>query len=295
MTTVAFAGLANSHPFTDAGNLRELRPDSRFVAWDPNPARVQLFLAEHPETSVASSVEELLALGVDVVIVTVAPRDVAGITRRALDAGLPVVITKPAATNRAELDALVEAVAGREDRVLTSSVLRFASAMERLPERFRRAHVVAVHDIEYWRKPDQRWQDDAGGLVPMMGVHAFELLEAVVGPGMRVTDCRAERRRDDELASPDVAEGTVDGGVVPATFVIDGATPGQHYTVEVESPEGETVAIRLGEGADPHGYLTIARHVLALADGQPSPLPWDRTMAVLTAVADAAALAGGSR
>lgn len=297
MTTIALAGLANSHPLTDARHLRELRPSVRLLAWDPSPQRCALFLAEQPEATLVDTFEELLAPQPDVVIVTRPPSEVADIVAAALEAGSAVSITKPAATSRSELEALETAIAGREERVFTTSILRFAPDLDGLPAPIRSVHVVAQHHIDYWLDPAQRWQDEAGGLVPMMGVHAFELLECILGPTMHVTSCGTQRRSDWGLTSPDLAVGTVTADGVAATFEIDGLGDGQAYSVEVETLDHTVVRRVLGEsgGDDPLGYRRVTSHVLAMADGAPSPLPWQRSTAVLQAVVEAREHAEGNQ
>lgn len=291
MTTIGFAGLANSHPFTDAQHLRALRPTARLVAWDPSATRRKLFAAEQPVAQLVGSLEELLKASPHVVLVTRPPREVAGIVGRALEAGAAVWITKPAATSQAELEALRRVIVGSEERVCTSSVLRFAPELDDLPSPIRRAHVVANHHIDYWLDPAQCWQDEAGGLVPMMGVHAFELLERLLGPTIRVTSCEARRLREIGLTSPDVASGAVWADGAEGTFVIDGTTEGQAYAVEVEGADGAVVRRVLGQGGgdDPLGIRRAAKALLALADERPAPLAWEHSQAVLRCIVEARA------
>lgn len=292
---IAIAGLANSHPFTDARHLRELREDAGFIVADPDPERVERFLEEQPGSVAVATVEEMLEHSPSAAIVTVPPTAVGDIVEAFLAAGVPTYVCKPAAVTSEQFRRLEALVQGREQLFFTTSVLRYASAAAELPGEVGFAHVVAEHHIDYWREPGSRWQDDpevGGGLVPMMGVHAFELLEHLLGPTMRVTSCTTIRIRDDgALASPDLATGTAanDYGLL-ASFEVDGLAEGQRYAMELSTDES-THRIQLGEGADPFGSLTVARIVAAMAEGAPSPLPWERTRAVLRAVVDARAFA----
>lgn len=292
MTRVAFIGLMNSHPFMDARNLRELRPGSRFLLLSDGDGPAGEFLAEHPEAQRFSTLLDLVAARPDVALITMPPRLVPVLTKVLLDAGIPTVITKPAATSAAELELFEAAVAGRGDRVLTSSILRFAPELAQVPDGTQHVHVTVSHHIDYWLEGRSRWQDEAGGLVPMMGVHAFEILEQLLGPSLTVTGCTTSGRGRGDLASPYFARGTaVAGDALSATFEVDGAAEGQSYTVEWH--EGRPHRLTLGDagGGDPFGARAMMEHVLALADGGPSPLPWERTRAVLAAVAEASALA----
>lgn len=296
MTRIAIIGLANSHPRIDARNLASLRPGVRFLVQDEDPARVQDFLAEHPERAEqAATVADVVDAGCAAALVTVPPAQVASLVGPLLEASTAVLITKPAATTTQELEALDAAVRGHEDRVLTCSPLRMAPAvaaqLRALGDATVAARAHAAHDIGYWTRPENRWQDEAGGLVPMMGVHALDLLELALGPSLRVTACTTGPPRDGVLTSPWHAEGRAKADGRQAVFTLDGAVGGQHYTLEIDTADG-TRTIALGEGGqeDPFGFRTLAGHLLAMAGGAPSPLPWPRSRAVLQAVADATRL-----
>lgn len=286
---IAYVGLANSHPFTDAEHVVALRDDVELHIWDEDASRMRRFVADYPDAVAHRSFDELLAAQPDGALITVPPNRVAPLARALLTVGCAVAITKPAATCHDELASLEAAVSGYEERVLTTSILRFAPDLAAVTGPVEQVHVVAAHDIAYWAAPESRWQDEAGGLVPMMGAHAFELLEAVLGPTMRVTGCVASKASDLPLTSPDVASGTArnaDG--MRATFEIDGTVTGQSYRVEYTDADGRhSIQIGANGGADPFGSEAMTRHLLAMADGAPSPLAWDDTAAVLRAVADA--------
>lgn len=286
---IAYVGLANSHPFTDAEHVVTLRDDVELHIWDEDTWRMRRFVADYPDAAAHRSFDELLANQPDGALITVPPNRVAPLARALLTVGCAVAITKPAATCHDELASLEAAVSGYEERVLTTSILRFAPDLAAVTGPVEQVHVVAAHDIAYWAAPESRWQDEAGGLVPMMGAHAFELLEAVLGPTMRVTGCVASKASDLPLTSPDVASGTArnaDG--MRATFEIDGTVTGQSYRVEYTDADGRhSIQIGANGGADPFGSEAMTRHLLAMADGAPSPLAWDDTAAVLRAVADA--------
>lgn len=294
---IAYAGLANSHPFADAEHIATLRDDVEFHVWDDDASRTERFVAAHPGTVAHHTFDELVTAAPDGALITVSPNGVAPLAKALLGVGCAVVITKPAATNAAEIAALERAVLGQEHRVLTASILRFAPDAPTARGIVERCHVVASHDISYWRSPESRWQDEAGGLVPMMGAHGFELLELLLGPTMTVTECAARKVTDLPLTSPDIAHGTArnaDGAL--GTFKIDGTLPGQLYRVEYTDADGSHVCT-IGEsgGDDPFGSIAMSRHLLAMADGAPSPLPWSEARTVLRCIAEAHRLAQESR
>lgn len=293
---IAIAGLANSHPFTDAQHLTE-RHGAEIVVYDESRERVDEFLERFPHAEVAGDVAELLSARPDAAVVTVRPPEVNMFVRRFLDVDVPTYVSKPAAVTQAQLAELEELVVHQEQLFFTASVLRYASSLDALPRQrdLAAAHVEANHHIDYWHRPESRWQDDpeiGGGLIPMMGVHAFELLEVLLGPTMRITSCIATRLADTGLASPEIASGTAANAAgAMATFEINGMSEGQSYVVEYMCDDDHRT-IKLGAGEDPFGFLTVADLVAAMADGQPSPIAWEDTHAVLRAIVDARHFAG---
>ncbi|MFD2350528.1 hypothetical protein ACFSTC_16185 [Nonomuraea ferruginea] len=65
---IALAGLATSHPYTDA---RTLARHAELVVWEPDGERLRRFTEEHPEARVAGSLGEALDGGPDGVVLTV--------------------------------------------------------------------------------------------------------------------------------------------------------------------------------------------------------------------------------
>ncbi|MEU8395001.1 Gfo/Idh/MocA family oxidoreductase [Nonomuraea sp. NPDC048892] len=125
---IALAGLATSHPYTDA---RSLARHAELVVWEPDPERLRRFTDEHPGVKVAGSLEEVLAGRVDGVVLTVPNPSVPGALAKVLETGAACFVNKPAAASRAQLEQLDALPI--HDRVLSSSVLRFAPAFANAP------------------------------------------------------------------------------------------------------------------------------------------------------------------
>lgn len=281
---IALAGLVNSHPYSDARNLQLLNPAVRFVFVEEDDARATAFLGEHPDALRLDSVQDLIRRRPAAAVVTVPPERVSEVIDPFLNAGIPSMVTKPAAVSAEQLADLDRTVQGRESLLLTTSILRYSSALTTLPKTIRHGRVTASHDILFWQDSASRWQDISGGLVPMIGIHAFELLEVCLGSSMRVIECHSQHLRDTGLSSPDRAFGTVvnDSGA-SMRFEINGLDPGESYAVEYREGN-ELVRIALEGGADPFGYKAVVRSLIAMADGAPSPLQWVHTQCVLRAV-----------
>lgn len=297
---IAFAGLATSHPYTDARNLRARGVPGGFVLWEGDPGRAETFLAEHPLAARVAEVDELVARGPDAVVVTVTPPEVADVVGAVLDAGLPVMVNKPAAVTSAQLARLDERVRGRERLLLTGSVLRFAPAIAKLTESERRellsVRVTVRHDIAWWADGASSWQDAAdigGGIAAVMGVHGFELLDSLLGPGFEVRWVRGSRRHLADLQGPDVVLIGVewpDG--LAAVVEVFGRSDVESYEIALHRAAGTRVVSLPTAGADPFGYHGAVDALLAMAAGRDSPVEWSRSRGVLAAVAAARA---GSR
>ncbi len=120
---IALAGLATTHPYTDARSLQE---HAKLAVWEPDPQRLAWFRAEHPSATVAPDLAALLDMGPAGVVLTVPTPQVAAALEPVLARDLPCFINKPAAATAAQLAALEPVVARAPHRVLSSSVLRFA-------------------------------------------------------------------------------------------------------------------------------------------------------------------------
>jgi predicted dehydrogenase len=298
---LAFAGLAHSHPFIDAGVAREMGVHDIDV-WDGGEAdRLAAFRERYPTCEPVGSLAELLARGPAAVVVTTRPGLIPDTVASVLRAGLPCFVNKPAAASADALAALDRVVAGHEERFMTTSVLRFAPAVVELAARTAGRRVLGAralvrHDIAGFLTPERSWQDDpaeGGGTLISLGLHGAELLDAVAGPGARVLAAnrsvlvhRATRSEDQGavlLGWPDGRLGTIE---------VSGAGGDEVYEVAVQT-EDAVETLRLGgpDWLDALGYRGTMRAILAMAGGAASPLPWERSRAVLECAVQAAATA----
>ncbi|SCL45136.1 Predicted dehydrogenase [Micromonospora citrea] len=291
---IALAGLATSHPYTDA---RTLRDDAELVVWEPDPQRLARFRAEQPDAVVAPDLAALLATGPDGVVLTVPTSDVPDALARVLERGLPCFVNKPAAATAAQLDRLEPVVARAPELVLTSSVLRFAPefvAFDVPREEVLSVRATVRHDVGLWATGYNPWQDDpaiGGGTLVMMGLHGVELLVALLGPAVRLVGAAGAVRRHRGLRSEDtglLAVQWADG--VPGTVEVLGVSDGEAYEVTVHTAAGERRVVLRG-GADELGYRATIDAFVGMVRGGPSPVPWAQTRAVLDVLASARAVA----
>ncbi|MCW3819232.1 Gfo/Idh/MocA family oxidoreductase [Micromonospora sp. DR5-3] len=289
---IALAGLATSHPYTDA---KALCRHADLVVWEPDPQRLARFRAEHPDATVTPDLSALLATRPDGVVLTVPTSEVPEALARVLDAGLPCFVNKPAAATVDQLDRLDRVVSRSPELVLSSSVLRFAPdfAAFAVP----REEVLAVratvrHDVGLWATGYNPWQDDpavGGGTLVMMGLHGVELLVALLGPAVRLVGAAATTRSYRTLRSEDTGLLAVqwDDGV-PGVVEVLGVSQGESYEVTVHTATGEH-RVNLRGGADELGYGATIDAFLGMVKGAPSPVPWAQTRSVLGVLAAARA------
>lgn len=219
---VAFAGLAHSHPYADAANVRALGAEVVGVH-EADSAAADEFAARFGGVAVAS-VEELAVLRPDLVIATPHPSEVVPFLRALGGGSAPVFVNKVIAATEAQLAEVDRALAASSVPVGTSSVLRFAPALSALAAEVApllqtlddalALRVHAQHDNAAFRRPpsvapvalsvarsaaerqklrrehgdgrsDRSWQDDpqrGGGTAVTVGVHAWELVDVLL-PG----------------------------------------------------------------------------------------------------------------
>ncbi|MFI6732875.1 Gfo/Idh/MocA family protein [Nonomuraea sp. NPDC050451] len=282
---IVLAGLATSHPYTDAHTLAR---HAELVVWEQDPERLRRFTDEHPAAKVTGSLGEALATGPDGVVLTVPNPQVPEALARVLETGAPCFVNKPAAASRAQLDALDRLAIG--DGVLSSSVLRFAPAFAGV--RVDPGEVLAVratvrHDVGLWADGYNAWQDtpgEGGGTMVTMGIHGVELLVALLGPDVRLVGAAGAKRHYQGLRSEDTGVMALRwGSGVTGTVEILGVSEGEAYTVTVHRRDGsESIVIESGD--DPVkglGYEGTIDAFLSMVRGAPSPVPWEQTRAIL--------------
>jgi predicted dehydrogenase len=298
---IGFAGLATSHPYTDANILGA---DAELAVWEPDTERLHRFQRAHPGATVRPTLDSLLDLRLDGVVLTVPTPQVAGALSAILDRDLPCFVNKPAAATAGQLAALEPAVARAPHRVLSSSVLRFAPDLWAYP--WSRDDVLAAratvrHDVGLWAGGYNPWQDDpaaGGGTLVSMGLHGVELLVALLGPAVRLVAASTAVRRYRTLASEDTALLALrwDEGIVGSVEVL-GVSDTESYEVTLLTPNGEQrVVLRGGPDRDHTlGYRATANAFLDMVRGADSPVPWEQTRAILTVLAEARAATDAGR
>ncbi|MFI6483167.1 Gfo/Idh/MocA family protein [Nonomuraea sp. NPDC050663] len=285
---IAMAGLATSHPYADA---RTLARHGELAVWEPDAQRLATFTEEHPSAAVAAGLEELLARDLDGIVLTVPTPLVPAALGPVLDAGVPVFINKPAAATRDQLTAIDKLIRPCAERVLSSSVLRFAPAFR--DRSVDPADVLAVratvrHDVGIWATGYNPWQDtpgEGGGTLVTMGVHGVELLVALLGPEVSLVGAAGAIRHYDTLRSEDTGVIAMQwwGSGIPGTVEVLGVSEEESYTVTVHTRNGAEEIVIAGD----LGYEGTIDAFLSMVGGAPSPVPWEQTRAILDVLVSA--------
>lgn len=236
-------GLAFTHPYAYTRILGQMGHHVTHV-WDDVPARLSEFAAEYGGAPV--STPEAIPEGIDGVLTTGRFPERVDHAIAYLERGIPVYSSKPMATSVEQLRRLVQTVRRTDTPFMSTSVLRFAPAIRALKRHLEggtlgtlvSARAVSAHDVGMYMKEPSVWQDDprrGGGTIITMGVHALEMLVALMGPRIRGVWCQAGRRVYTESLSEDVALFTLEweDGLLGIADIPSGVKNVEYFGVEL--------------------------------------------------------------
>ena len=243
-------GLGFSHPRTFTkllkdGSIRpaEGKPDAWRQAnishiWDYDPAAARAFAAEHGDSAVEDPAE-IVAAGVDGVMIETKNGEHAHYALPFLRAGIPTFIDKPICTTPEDLRTILAAAREHGTPLYSCSSARYDAAVEALrpllasPElgTLLAVRVSVSHSIGRYMEEPHTWQDDVslgGGTIVNMGIHGMEPLVALLGPEVESVTCVAEKRHFTQSRSEDTALATFRwrSGVVATLEMYSGSSAG---------------------------------------------------------------------
>jgi len=213
VTILGTGGIAAAHAGA-IGRLSDHGVDAVLAhAVDIDPARAEAFAQQHGVAAHGTSLDDVLP-ETDVLHVCTPPGAHVDATVAALDAGVHVVVEKPATLSLAEIDRIAEAEA-RSSASFTQVVQhRFGHGARQLRRLLDDGALgrplVATCDTLWFRAPEYfevpwrgRWDTEGGGPTMGHGIHQFDLLLATLGPWTEVTAMagRLARRVDTEDVS----------------------------------------------------------------------------------------------
>jgi predicted dehydrogenase len=169
-----------------------LRPDDQLVGCTDLDAAAADALASDFGARACGDLDELLGLGVDVVVVATSHDQLARLSRRAVDAGAHVLVEKPAGLGASEIEALMESADAAGRLVKVGFNHRFHPGLARAAaEVHSGAHGELMHIRAHyghggrpgynreWRAQPER---SGGGELVDQGMHLLDLTHWIAGP-----------------------------------------------------------------------------------------------------------------
>ncbi|MGO4125978.1 Gfo/Idh/MocA family protein [Inquilinus sp. YAF38] len=241
MARVALAGVGHWH----AGmHLEAARAAGAEVvaAWDPDPAVAAGFAAKH-EVAHQPTVAALIAMKPELTVVMGRPDHVPDLALACIEAGLPIVLEKPAAVSTAALEPLAEAARGLFVAVpLPNRCGPIWAEIEAL-EAAGRLGPVSHAQFRIVNGPPQRYRLDGvpwvldpaiggGGALRNLGIHGIDAALALAGGvDLAIVSAAVDRRLHGEaveeyaivtLRAPDGMIATVEAGYTYASMAPGG-------------------------------------------------------------------------
>jgi predicted dehydrogenase len=301
---IAVIGLSYTHPYTYTKILQRMGHEVVHV-WDDDPARLAEFSQQFGVPPLASPYD-VPEGAVDGLILTARLPERIDHVLHYLQLGIPIYSGKPMAGQEHLIDQVVAAVHVTGTPLFTTSVLRYAPVLQALREHLRQGGMgtlvsvrsVAAHKIQSYMQEPNIWQDDparGGGTVITMGVHALELLSALVGPPSRVAGAVMAKRYYQESLSEDVALMTLqwDDGLVGTVEVIGGVAVecygielfGSERVLRASIPKGDILdhrgaAVGAADSWLEFGYIGTMNAFLEMCRSRTMPIPIEESAAI---------------
>ncbi|HSU16436.1 MAG TPA: Gfo/Idh/MocA family oxidoreductase [Longimicrobium sp.] len=182
---------------------------------DTSPGMIAAAKEAAPAAEVASGLDELLAMGLDGIVIATPSALHAEQSVRALESGAAVFCQKPLGRTAAEARRVVDAARAADRLLSVDFSYRFTEGMREIRERIRAGELGKVFavDLVFHNAygPDKPWFYDpalsGGGCVMDLGVHLVDLALWTLGwPTVESVSSRLFREGTALPASPDVCE-----------------------------------------------------------------------------------------
>ena len=304
---IGFAGLAHSHPYSDAANALALGAAIIGVA-EPDPGRRADFARQFgcPDRE---SLADLCADRPDLVIATPHPDDVPRTAAMLAASGAPAFFNKVVAATQRQLDAWDKAVRGIPSSMIgTSSVLRFAPQVQELRRTTADLEILGIrvivqHDNALFRSAGREWQDDpavGGGTLVTVGIHAWEMVDVLLPDAVLEGSTGWVLRRIGSMTRSEDAGGISGamtlpgGGSVPIEAWVTGVPGPDRYVIEVATAH-RIITVDVGRGGvdanEAMGFSGLFRELIVAAAEGRLPVDGARSRTVVANTIRAAAIA----
>lgn len=257
--------------------LKRLRSRYDLVAVaDPTPARRRQ--AKLLGIKTVGSLDELLALGVDVVDICTPPHLHEAQIVQSLEAGCDVICEKPLVDSVAAVDRLAEVEARTGKRVAPVFQYRWgggAQRVRRLIDAGVTGKLLVATSETMWRRGDKyyavdwrgTWAGERGGAVLSHSIHLHDLLCWLGGAPAEITARTATRQLDIEVEDTAAAVfTTVDGALMTAAVTLGAATETSRLRFVYEHLTVESSHSPYKPGADPWSFHYTSKDVARRAE-----------------------------
>ena len=226
-------------------SIAEIENANLIGAYDMRSEAAEAFAKEY-NCKAFASLEELLASDeVDAVSVCTISGNHAEVAVKAANAGKHVIVEKPLAITRPQLDAVVGAVTRNKVKLTAISQSRFSSGIMKVKEAIESGQLgkILVADTymkffrskEYYASADWRgtWEFDGGGALMNQGIHGIDLIQYLVGPAKSVTGICKTLDRDIDVEDAAIALVEYECGAVGVIEGTTCVTPGYPRRFEI--------------------------------------------------------------
>jgi myo-inositol 2-dehydrogenase/D-chiro-inositol 1-dehydrogenase len=262
-----------------AATIAGLRPDLRargvdlsFVLTDVDLDRARSVAAEHGARAVPT-VEELLAAGVDGLVIATGTGTHPSLIRAGVDAGLPVFCEKPVALSVAESLPLLDHICTAGGRVMIGHQRRFDAGYREARRAYAAGELGWIHSLRAVTcdvtPPPVEFLATSGGLFRDCSVHDFDVLRWLTGREVVEVYATGSNNGDPAIgAVGDVdtalAVVTLDDGTVASVSASRYNGAGHDVRLEIQGSRGTLVV-----GLDQHAALRSAEADVAFPSGLP--------------------------
>ena len=237
-------------------------PESEFVAVCGRDARKATSFAEQYSVSPFTDVGEMVAIGVQAVLVATPHPAHAAVTTAALRAGAHAIVEKPLASSLADCDAMIDTAreAGRtlamiSQRRLYAPTLRVRAAIDE--GRLGRpvlgtATLLGWRDEAYYRSDPWRgsWEGEGGGVLVNQAPHQIDLLQWFMGDVDELYGAWANLNHPTiEVEDTALAVLRFRSGALGNILVSNSQNPALFGRVWVHGSNGATVGVQTDGGA----------------------------------------------
>lgn len=222
-------------------------------ATDPNEEALKKFTGDYNIRGY-STLEEMLACDeIDAVSICTPSGLHAPQAIQAANAGVNVIVEKPMAITREEIDAVIEACEKNDVKLAVVSQLRFSDSVQKVKKAIENQELgnIVLCDLymKYYRSPDYyatsnwrgTWKMDGGGALMNQGIHGVDILQYIMGPVKSVFGQVRTLTHDIEVEDTACAILEFENG---ALGTIEGTTsvyPGYSRRLEIHGDQGSII------------------------------------------------------